>query len=153
MKALQDIHAPDSICFGCGVKNERGLQIKSRWVDSEFVMYFTPRENHQAFDGFINGGILGTLLDCHSNWCAASTLYKKDADDHFPSTVTSEFHVKLKRPTPFGVELKVTAKPTVVARDKVSIYAEITAAGKVTTTCNAIFIRVKSGHPAFHRWN
>ena len=151
--AVQDRYAPHGICFGCGPANEKGLRIKSRWEGEDFVMRFTPSPEHQAFPGVVNGGILGALLDCHSNWCAATALMKeRGLADEAPTTVTAEFHVKLKRPTPAGQELLVTARPTKVEGDMVWVRAEVKAGEKVTATCDGLFVAVKPGHPAYHRW-
>ncbi|MHA1984928.1 MAG: PaaI family thioesterase [Candidatus Hodarchaeales archaeon] len=127
VKGVQDIHGSEGICFGCGPKNEKGLQIKSNWEGDEFVLRFNPKTEHQAFPGAVNGGIIGALFDCHANWCAATTLHKLNPEKDFPSTVTSKFEVKLKRPTPFGVELIVKAKPTEIEGNKVTIEAELIA--------------------------
>jgi len=151
--AVQDRYAPNGICFGCGSSNPKGLQIKSHWEGDDFVMKFTPMEEHQAFAGIVNGGILGTLLDCHSNWCAATALYYKNPEQGFPSTVTADFHVKLTRPTPFGQELKLIANPIEIDGNKVIVEAKVMAGEKITATCKATFIAVKDGHPAYHRWN
>lgn len=150
--AAQERYAPHAICFGCGPANAKGLRIRSRWEGDDFVMRFTPREEHQAFPGVINGGILGTLLDCHSNWCATTTLMRERGLDEAPTTVTADFHVKLKRPTPAGVELLVKARPVSVEGDKVVVDAEIVADDKVTASCRGTFVAVKPGHPAYHRW-
>jgi acyl-coenzyme A thioesterase PaaI-like protein len=151
-QAVQDRYAPHGICFGCGPANEKGLRIKSRWEGDDLVMRFTPKPEHQAFPGVVNGGILGALLDCHGNWCASMTLLKQRGLDEAPTTVTAEFHVKLKRPTPFGQELVVTARPTKVEGDMVWVHAEVKAGEKVTATCEGVFVAVKPGHPAYHRW-
>ncbi|RMG24250.1 MAG: PaaI family thioesterase [Methanobacteriota archaeon] len=150
--AVQDKYGPEGICFGCGPKNPKGLQIKSFWEGDDFVLRFNPREEHQAFEGVVNGGIIGALFDCHSNWCAATELFRRHPDEEFPSTVTSEFHVKLKRPTPFGPTLVVKARPVEVDGNKVTVEAEMEADGKITATCRGVFVAVKEGHPAYHRW-
>lgn len=152
-KSEQEIHGPEGTCFGCGPKNEKGLQIKSFWEGEELVLRYKPSPEHQAFPGIINGGIIGTLFDCHSNWCAATTLFKRNPEKDFPSTVTSEFSIKLIRPTPFGVKLTIKAKPKEISGNKVVVEAELYADGKVTATSLAVFFAVEEGHPAFHRWN
>lgn len=144
--------APDNICFGCGPANEKGLRIRSRWEGDEFVCDFEPGEEHQAFYGMLNGGILGTLLDCHSNWCAATTLMQERDQEELPCTVTAEFHVKLKAPTPFPHALRIVARPTDVDGSKVWVDAEVRAGDLVTATCRGLFVAVKPGHPAYHRW-
>ncbi len=157
-EAAQDQYAPHSICWGCGPSNKDGLQIKSHWEGDPldggvFVMHFTPEEKHQAFPGVINGGILGTLLDCHSNWCAATALMKRNGWNEAECTVTADFHVKLRRPTPAGAELKVTARAVEFAGDdRCYVEAAVEADGKITATCTGNFVAVKEGHPAYHRW-
>jgi hypothetical protein len=69
--SLQDRYAPSNRCFGCGPANEKGLRIKSRPAGGEVVAEWTPEPHHEAYTGMLNGGIIGTLLDCHSNWTAA----------------------------------------------------------------------------------
>lgn len=154
--ADQDRLAPQSICFGCGPANKDGLQIKGRWEgegdDAKFVMTFTPEPHHQAFPGVINGGILGTLLDCHSNWCAATALMKQNGWKEAECTVTADFHVKLRRPTPAGVELRLEAQPVEMHEDRAQIHCKVYAEDKVTATCDGLFVAVKEGHPAYHRW-
>jgi acyl-coenzyme A thioesterase PaaI-like protein len=159
--ADQDRYAPTSICFGCGPANPKGLRIKSHWEGDpaaapapppKFVMEYTPAPHHQAFPGVVNGGILGTLMDCHSNWCAATALMRKHGWDKPQCTVTADFHVKLKRPTPAGKTIRFTAQATAIDGDRATIHCDATCDGKVTATCDGTFVAVREGHPAYHRW-
>src|SRR5687767_5681380 len=136
MKSLQDTYAPQNGCFGCGPANGKGLRIKSFVEGEELVAEWMPEPHHQAFDGMLNGGICGALLDCHSNWAAAHHLMTKRGENVPPCTVTAEFHVKLRRPTPTNAPMKITAK-VVESRDNDSAVVEATleAGGKVTATC------------------
>src|SRR5690349_17603661 len=109
-ESLQDRFAPNNRCFGCGPANERGLRIKSRVEGDTLVADWTPEAHHVAFDGILNGGIIGALLDCHSNWTAAHALMVARGLSQPPCTVTAEFHVKLRAPTPL-VPLRLQAKP------------------------------------------
>ncbi|MBT8213527.1 MAG: PaaI family thioesterase [Acidimicrobiia bacterium] len=140
------------MCFGCGPANEDGLQIKSFVEGDVVVADWTPEPHHQAFPGVINGGIIGSLLDCHSNWTAAWHLFDARGDGRFPVTVTADFHVKLRRPTPAGVPLHLEAKVAEAEDPRVVVEATLEADGKVCGTCRATFIAVEEGHPAFHRW-
>ncbi len=157
--AVQDEHAPNSICYGCGPSNKKGLQIKSHWEGDPLeggvlVATFEPEEHHQAFPGVINGGILGTLLDCHSNWCAATALMRKNGWQRAQCTVTADFHVKLKRPTPYGEPLRLEARlEEFQGDDKARIAAKVIANDKTMATCTGHFVAVKEGHPAYHRWD
>ena len=150
--SLQDRYAPQNKCFGCGPANEKGLRIKS-FVDNEFIVStFMPELHHQAWDGVVNGGIVGCLFDCHSNWAAAYHLMKKSGSDDLPPTVTADFHVKLKRPTPLKGPVIVKARVVESTDDRATVEATIEVDGVVTSTCRGTFVAVKPGHPAYHRW-
>lgn len=152
-KSLQETYAPNGICFGCGVKNEKGLRIRSFVGENdEVIAEFHAEPHHQAFPGMLNGGIIGALLDCHSNWTAAQFLMKKNGKDAPDCTVTADFHVKLRRPTPFDATLYLKARVIESTEDKAIVEAELIANEKVCATCKGTFIAVKEGHPAYHRW-
>jgi acyl-coenzyme A thioesterase PaaI-like protein len=152
MKSLQETLSPRSICFGCGPANPGGLQIRSFPEGDELVCDFTPKEHHRAFGQVVNGGIIGAVFDCHSNWTAAYHLMQRRGDRELPATVTSDFHVTLKRVTPAGQPIRVRARVVESADPKVIVEAEIESGGKVTATCRGTFVAVEVGHPAFHRW-
>ena len=152
MKSLQETLAPENRCFGCGSANGKGLRIRSFEEGDEVVCTFTPEPHHLAFEGIVNGGICGTVLDCHSNWTAAVHLMKKSGAAALPCTVTADFHVVLRRPTPIGVPLRIRARVVESGEDRATVDATIEANGKVTATCRGTFVAVKEGHPAFHRW-
>ena len=156
--SLQDTYAPHNRCFGCGPANAQGLRLKSRvspaWAESgEVTCDWTPAPQYEAFTGMLNGGIIGALLDCHSNWTAAWHLMNAQKLDFPPSTVTSEFHVKLKRPTPSKGPVRLRARVVESEGDRAVVEAELEAGGKVTSTCRGVFVAVREGHPAYHRWN
>lgn len=151
MQSLQDQYAPASRCFGCGPANDKGLRIKSRVEGDEVVAEFTPEEHHEAFPNMLNGGIIGALLDCHSNWSAAHYLMKKHGQEKPPCTVTADFHVKLRRPTPLE-RVFLRARIVESTEDRCVVEATLEAGGKVTATCRGTFVAVKEGHPAYHRW-
>lgn len=154
-EALQDRYAAKSICFGCGPANAQGLRIKSYGVTDlggvRVYGRFTPEPYHHAFPGMLNGGIIGTLLDCHSNWTACYHLMLENRLDAPPCTVTADFHVKLKRPTPMA-EVRLEARVKESAGDRVVIEATMEAGGRFTASCTGTFVAVREGHPAFHRW-
>ncbi len=151
-KSLQEEYAPRNMCFGCGPANDKGLRIRSFVAGDEVVCEWKPEPHHLAFPGVLNGGICGALLDCHSNWTAAHHLMKKNGLDAPPCTVTAEFDVKLKRPTPLDTTLKLRARVVESEGDRAVVDATIEANGKVTASCHGTFVAVKEGHPAFHRW-
>jgi acyl-coenzyme A thioesterase PaaI-like protein len=152
MQSLQDRYAPHNRCFGCGPANEKGLRIKSHPEGDELVATWTPEPHHEAFPGVLNGGICGALLDCHSNWAATWHLMQKSGAATPPCTVTAEFDVTLKRPTPMDGPLTLRARVVDSTEERAVVDASIEAKGKITATCRGTFVAVKEGHPAFHRW-
>ncbi len=150
--SLQERFAPKSTCFGCGPANEQGLRIRSLVDGEEYRCTFRPEPHHNAFPGMVNGGIIGALLDCHSNWAAAHRVMLDRGVEAYPCTVTAEFHVKLRRPTPLEATLELVAKILESDGTKVRVEATLVAEGKVCATCTGTFVAVKEGHPAFHRW-
>ena len=152
LKSLQELYSPEGICFGCGPANDKGLQIRSFPNEDEVVAEWHAEPHHQAFPGMLNGGIIGALLDCHSNWTAAYFLMKRGGKSEAPCTVTAEFHVKLLRPTPVDGPITLKARVVESSEDRATVEAELIAGGKVCDTCRGIFVAVKEGHPAYHRW-
>ena len=116
------------------------------------VAQWTSEEHHQAFEGILNGGIAGAILDCHSNWAAAWHLMLRDQLETPPVTVTADFHVRLKRPTPSLQPLDLEARAISSDGSRVEIEASITCDGTVTATCQGHFIAVRPDHPAHHAW-
>jgi acyl-coenzyme A thioesterase PaaI-like protein len=151
-ESLQDTYAPHNACFGCGPANPKGLQIKSFPKGDEVLAEWRPEPHHEAFPGVLNGGIIGSLLDCHSNWTAAWHLMNKAGDERPPCTVTMDYAIKLRRPTPSAATLHLRAWTVESGEDRATIEAELTAHDKVCATCRGTFMAVKPGHPAYHRW-
>ncbi|HEX3427179.1 MAG TPA: PaaI family thioesterase [Candidatus Limnocylindrales bacterium] len=153
--SLQDRYAPAGRCFGCGPANPIGLRIGSRSdPDDEAVLVaaWTPSPEHEAFAGVVNGGILGTLLDCHANWTAAWHLMRSRALDRPPTTVTLEYSIRMRRPTPSGGPIRLRAWVVDSADDRATVEAEISSGETVTATGRGTFVAVKPDHPAFDRW-
>ena len=124
--SLQDHFAPDDICFGCGAANQHGLRLKS-FVDpensDEVIATHLPAAHHAAYPGVLNGGIIGTLLDCHCNWTAAYHLMRRQGGDTVPVTVTAEYAIKLLKPTPHPAVVELCARPIEVTQRKAVIEA------------------------------
>ncbi|HLL53172.1 MAG TPA: PaaI family thioesterase [Myxococcaceae bacterium] len=150
--SLQEKYSPHSSCFGCGPANEKGLRIGSHVKGDEFVADWTPEPHHEAFPGMLNGGIIGALLDCHCNWAAAYHLMTAGGADKPPCTVTADYAITLKRPTPTNGPVHLTAKVVEAKEDRCVVEGSLVAGGKVTATCRGTFVAVKPGHPAYHRW-
>lgn len=150
--SLQDQYAPRSICFGCGPANAAGLRIKSFAQGDEVVADWQPEPEHQAFPGVLCGGIIGTLLDCHCNWTAAHHLMHRAGADHVPATVTAEYSIQMRRPTPTDGPVHLRARVVESTDDRAVVEGTLEAGGKPCATCHGVFVVVRPGHPAYHRW-
>jgi acyl-coenzyme A thioesterase PaaI-like protein len=150
--SLQDRFAPDSRCFGCGPANPAGLRIGSRENGQELVAEWTPGPHHEAFEGVLNGGIIGTLLDCHSNWTAAMQFMRARGEDRPPACVTAEYSIRLLRPTPTNGPVSLRARVVEASADRATVEAELLAGERTTATCRGTFVAVGPGHPAYGRW-
>ncbi len=151
-QGLQERYAPESICFGCGPANPKGLRIRSIPQGEEVIADWKPESHHEAFPGMLNGGIIGALLDCHSNWTAAWSLMNKQGLEQPPCTVTAEYTVKLLRPTPSEKPLRLIAKITELKDDRATVEAKLFSGDQLCAKSTGLFVSVKPGHPAYHRW-
>jgi acyl-coenzyme A thioesterase PaaI-like protein len=149
---VQERFAPRNHCFGCGPANPKGLRVCSFEDGEGLSAEWRPEPHHEAFDGAVSGGILATLLDCHSNWTAAVYLMEARGRDTPPCTVTAELHVRLLRVTPSTGPLRLRARVVEAQADRATVEATAEADGRTTATCRGVFVAVKEGHPAFHRW-
>ena len=130
-----------------------GLHIKSIPEGDTLVAEWMPEPYHAAFSNFASGGILSVLLDCHGNWTAAYSLMKSRGLEAPPGTVTSEYTVKFLRPTPIDKSWRLKACPTKIDGDKVFVDGEVESDGRKTAVMSGLFVAVREGHPAFHRWH
>lgn len=141
-KGVQDYYPEDvAHCYGCGRLNEHGHQLKTFWVGDETVSRFTPKDYHTAILGYVYGGLIASLIDCHGTGTAALAAYKNENRE--PGTnppfrfVTASLQVDFLKPTPLGIELELRGKIFEVKGKKViseiSLYADnkLTAKGKV----------------------
>ncbi len=146
-KAFQDYYSEDfSHCYGCGRLNEHGLQIKSYWDGEESVVKFLPNEHHIAIPGFVYGGLIASLIDCHCVGTAAAATYRaqgRDMDTE-PSLrfVTGSLKVNYLAPTPLGVELEIRGKVIEIKEKKVVVDATLLANNKVCATGNVVAVRL-----------
>ena len=151
-QSLQDQFAPNLICFGCGPANEQGLRIKSFVKGEKVVATFSPQSHHQSFEGMMNGGIIGALLDCHLNWTAVWHLMVKNSLDVPPCCVTAKYEVSFEKPTPSNVNLDLEAWVIESSVRKAVVEGTVSVDGEVTARGKGTFVSVKPEHPAYHRW-
>jgi acyl-coenzyme A thioesterase PaaI-like protein len=146
-KAIQDYY-PDELayCYGCGRLNEDGYQIKSFWEGDEVVCNFTPRSYHIAIPGYVYGGLIASLIDCHGTGSAAAAMYREQGrpiDSDPPLRfLTASLHVDYLKPTPLGVPLQVRARVKEIKGRKVVMDEELIANGQVTARGQVVAVMV-----------
>ena len=146
-KAFQDYY-PDSLsyCYGCGRLNEHGLHIKSYWDGEESVCTFYPSPYHMAVPGYVYGGLIASIIDCHCTGTAAAAAYRADGRDMDTEPpirfLTGSLHVDYLRPTPLGVPLQVRASVKGIKGRKVIIAATLSAEGEVCARGEVVAIQV-----------
>jgi acyl-coenzyme A thioesterase PaaI-like protein len=150
--SLQETYGPDSVCYGCGPANPSGLHVRSFPDGEEVVAEWHPQPHHHAFLNVLNGGVIGTLLDCHCNWTAAHHLMGRRGAAKPPTTVTADYHVRLLKPTPTDHPVNLRAHVVDSTDDRATVEGALESDGVVTATCRATFVAVKPGHPAYDRW-
>ena len=146
-EAFQDSYPDDvSHCYGCGRLNPHGLQIKSFWEGEEAVCRYTPRPYHTAIPGYVYGGLIASLIDCHSTGTASAAARRADgaqADAKPPDRfLTASLHVNYLSPTPISETIEIRATIKEIKGRKVVIASRLMAAGKVCATGEVVAVRV-----------
>jgi acyl-coenzyme A thioesterase PaaI-like protein len=135
--AIQDFYPDDfAHCYGCGRLNANGLKLKSRWDGDETVARFLPRPEHVAVPGFVYGGLIASLIDCHAMATAAAAAERaagrQIGDGPAPRFVTAALRVDFLAPTPLGPELEIRGRVRERNERKTVVEVSVAAAGKVT---------------------
>lgn len=122
-------------CYGCGRLNEHGLHIQSFWDGDETIARLKPREHHTAIPGYVYGGLIASLIDCHGTGTAAAAAYRAAGRDMDSSPalrfVTAALKVDYQRPTPMGVELEARGHIQELTDRKVVVRVIVTAANEI----------------------
>lgn len=146
-KAVQDYY-PDDVahCYGCGRLNEFGHQIKSYWDGEETIAKFTPKEYHTAIPGFVYGGLIASLIDCHGTGSAALAAYRNEnrGIDTLPAFrfVTASLQVDYLKPTPLDGELELRGKILEVKGKKVITEVSLMANGIITAKGKVVAVQM-----------
>jgi acyl-coenzyme A thioesterase PaaI-like protein len=146
-KAFQDYYPEDlAHCYGCGRMNEKGHQIKSYWDGEESVATYRPEPYHTAIPGFVYGGLIASLIDCHSTGTAAAAAYRHEGRgmDTEPTLryVTGSLRVDYLRPTPLGVDLELRGKVKEIKGKKVVVESTLSAEGQVCAKGEVVAVRM-----------
>jgi acyl-coenzyme A thioesterase PaaI-like protein len=147
-RPFQDYY-PDHLahCYGCGRLNEQGHHLQSYWDGDETVAWFTPQPYHIAIPGYVYGGLIASLIDCHGTGSAAAYAYRaaqREMDDDGPPLrfLTASLHVDYLKPTPLGVELELRGHAAETKGRKVVIDIELSAEGVVCARGRVVAVQV-----------
>lgn len=144
-KAFQEYYTEDfNHCYGCGTKNEYGHQLKTYWEGDETISKFTPKPEHTALPGFVYGGLIASLIDCHSTGSGSAALYKaqKEKSENYPRCVTASLDVEYLKPTPIDCTLILKGKIAEISGRKVRIETQLLADNVVCAVGNVLVIQV-----------
>lgn len=148
--AFQDQYPEDvSYCYGCGRLNEYGLQIKSYWDGEEAVCNFKPKPYHTAIPGYVYGGLIASLIDCHSTGTAAAAAYRQAGrpvgTEPFFRYVTASLKVDYLRPTPIDEDLTVRATIQAIEGRKVIVACSLYAGGVECARGEVVTVQMPEG--------
>lgn len=146
-RAFQDYYPDDlSHCYGCGRLNRHGLQIKSYWDGEETVCTFQPKPYHVAIPGYVYGGLIASLIDCHGTGTAAAARYRAEerAMDTDPPLrfVTASLHVDYLRPTPLGSLLELRGRVKEIKGRKVVVAVTLSAQGELCARGEVVTVQM-----------
>ncbi|WP_297369195.1 PaaI family thioesterase [Acidocella sp.] len=147
MKAIQDSYPEElSHCYGCGSQNEHGHQIKTFWEGDETVTRFTPKPYHTAVPGFVYGGLIASLVDCHGTGSAAAAAYRAEGrepgSDPVLRFVTGSLKVTYLKPTRLGPEIEIRGRVRELKERKVVIESRVLVEGVETALGEVVAIRM-----------
>lgn len=148
--AVQDYYPEDvAHCFGCGRLNPAGHQLKTFWEGEETVSRFTPKPEHTAIPGYVYGGLIASLLDCHGTGGAAAAMLRREGreigEGEAPRFVTASLQVDFLRPTPLGPELEVRGSILEITDRKVVLEETLSADGVMTARGRVVAVRMPEG--------
>ncbi len=145
--AIQDTY-PDALaqCYGCGRLNEHGLQIKSYVEGDETVCHFRPQPYHMAVPGYVYGGLIASLIDCHATGTAAAAMLAAQGRplDSLPAVrfLTASLKVDFLRPTPLDAVLELRGRAREIRGRKVMVEIELSAAGEVRARGEVVCVQL-----------
>lgn len=133
LNAIQDEYPDDfAWCYGCGRLNEAGHHFRTGWDEEKTVTTYTPKPEHLALPGFVYGGLVASLIDCHGTGSAALVLHRKNGHEpgegaEPPRFVTASLNVNFMKPTPHGIPLKAVGIVEEIHPKKFKVTTEVFA--------------------------
>ncbi|ADF38374.1 PaaI family thioesterase [Priestia megaterium] len=150
VKAIQDEYPDDfAWCYGCGRLNQDGYHFRTGWLGEKTITLYTPKPEHTAIPGFVYGGLLASLIDCHGTGSASLALYRKNGckigdSAEPPRFVTGSLHVDFKKPTPQGEVLKAIGTVEEIHPKKWRVKTEVYASDIIVATGEVVAVVMPS---------
>ncbi len=149
-KYFQENYSEDfSHCFGCGTLNGHGHQIKSYWENDTSICRFRPEPYHTAIPGYVYGGLIASLIDCHSTGTGAAALYAEQVEENpdcsYPRCVTASLNVQYLKPTPIDCELLLRGRVVNIEGRKVIVSVDLYAQEQLCATGEVAVVQVPEG--------
>lgn len=147
IKAFQEHYTDDfSFCFGCGTNNQFGHHLKTYWDGDETVSQFRPKPEHTSLPGFVYGGLIASLIDCHSTGSGSAALFKQlpeyERKDFYPRCVTASLKVDYLKPTPIDCVLELRGKIKEIKGRKVIVETQLIAKKEICAKGEVIVVQV-----------
>ncbi|MDX1993313.1 MAG: hotdog domain-containing protein [bacterium] len=143
---IQNFYGDDvATCYGCGRNNQHGLHVRTFWNGEEGIAHFTPQPYHIGYPGVVYGGLLASIIDCHSIATAVAAMYDREkrtpGSDPIITCVTAQLNVYFRKPTPIGAELTLTATAGNVSKKKADVLCVLTVNDIHTVSAEVVAVR------------
>ncbi len=148
MTGIQDFYADHfALCYGCGRLNEHGMQLKTAWDGDETITHYIPQPYHTAIQGFVYGGLLASLIDCHGTGSASLAIAREQGIEltefNAPRCVTASLKVEYLKPTPITGSIVIRGKIKELKGRKVTVEAELSVDGVVCVIGEILAIQIR----------
>lgn len=144
--AIQDDYPEDfAWCYGCGRMNKEGHHFRTGWSGGETVTFYQPNPEHKAIPGFVYGGLIASMIDCHGTGSASLALHRKNgfepgSGEEPPRFVTGSLQVDFKKPTPEGTILKAVGMVEEIHPKKFKVAVEVFAGDILCATGEVVAV-------------
>ena len=148
-KAFQDFYPDEySVCYGCGRLNEHGLQIKSYWEGEESVCRFTPQPYHTAIAGYVYGGLIASVIDCHATGTAAAAAYRESGQSMGSKPgyryLTASLQVDFLSPTPIDSPMELRGRIQQIKGRKVVVAVTLSSKGRIRARGQVVAVQLRN---------
>jgi acyl-coenzyme A thioesterase PaaI-like protein len=149
--AFQDLYSDHfSHCYGCGRLNAKGMRVKSYWDGDQTVCTFQPQPHHTAIPGYVYGGLIASVIDCHSTGSASAAAYRAEdreiGSDPPLRFLTASLTVNYRRPTPIDRPLELRSDILGIDGRNITVRTEVTVDGELCAEGEVLAVLVPEEH-------